>query len=172
MATSNAHLRLGRDLALTRYTGTSGMAPLDSADSWGTLDLKVTPAVRSGVVRRVRGVPDAPPAMDIAVVSGRENLGQALVLRLLTPKGALAPLGHPDYGSRLPSLIGELNTETTRNLARLYTIEAIGQERRVRTLEELAVGTVADQPDTIRIALSVLPIDDDEPLALTLEVTL
>jgi phage baseplate assembly protein W len=148
------------------------MAPLDSADSWGTLDLKVTPAVRSGVVRRVRAVPDAPPAMDIAVVSGRENLAQALVLRLLTPKGSLAPLGHPDYGSRLPSLIGELNTDTTRNLARLYTIEAIGQESRVRTLEELAVGTVADQPDTIRIALSVLPIDDDEPLALTLEVTL
>jgi phage baseplate assembly protein W len=171
MAVTQMHLRLGRDLALTRYTGTAGMAPLEAADSWGALDLKATPAVRSAsVARRVAGTTE--PAIDIAVVSGRENLAQALVLRLLTPKGSLAPLGHPDYGSRLPSLIGQLNNDTTRNLARLYTIEAIGQETRVRALRDLAVGTVADQPDTIRIALSVTPIDDDDPLALTLEVTL
>jgi phage baseplate assembly protein W len=170
VARPDPYLRLGRDLALTRYTGTAAMAPLEAADSWGTLDLKVRPAARASVVRRVAGTTD--PAMDIAVVTGRENLAQALVLRLLTPKGALAPLGHPDYGSRLPSLIGQLNNDTTRNLARLYTIEAIGQEGRVRALHGLAVGTVADQPDTIRIAFSVLPIDDQAPLALTLEVTL
>jgi phage baseplate assembly protein W len=170
VAKGDAHLRLGRDLALTRYTGIAGMAPLDAADSWGTLDLKARPAVRSGVARRVQGTGEA--ALDIAPVSGRENLAQALVLRLLTPQGSLAPLGHPDYGSRLPELIGRLNTGTTRNLARLYTIEAVGQEKRVRALLDLAVGVVADQPDTIRITLSAVPIDDDEPLALTLEVTL
>ena len=170
MARADAHVRLGRDLALTRYTGMAGMAPLDAADSWGTLDLRARPAERLGVVRRVQGTNEA--TMDIAAVSGRENLAQSLVLRLLTPKGSLAPLGHPDYGSRLPELIGRLNTDTTRNLARLYTIEAVGQEVRVRTLLDLAVGVVADQPDTIRMTLSVLPIDDDDPLALTLEVTL
>ncbi|MGH9139212.1 MAG: GPW/gp25 family protein, partial [Acidimicrobiales bacterium] len=35
------------------------------------------------------------------LLTGRHNLGQALILRLLTPRGALADLGHAGYGSRL-----------------------------------------------------------------------
>ena len=167
---ARTYARLGSDLALTRYTGVAGQAPLDSADSWGALDLRATPAGRGSVVRVVAGTKDA--AMDIAAVSGRENLAQALILRLLTPLGALTALGHPAYGSRLPELIGKLNTVTARNLARLYTIQAISQEVRVTQLQGLDVATVADQPDTIRISLSVLPLGDDEPLPLTLEVTL
>jgi phage baseplate assembly protein W len=46
-----------------------------------------------------------------------DNLKQALLLRFLTPTGELALLGHPDYGSRLSELIGELNNETNRNRA-------------------------------------------------------
>ena len=43
---------------------------------------------------------------DAGAVSGRANLAQALVLRLLTRQGALTGLGHPDYGCRLTELIG------------------------------------------------------------------
>jgi phage baseplate assembly protein W len=164
------YARLGTDLALTRYTGLAGQAPLDAADSWGTLDLRAAPAGRGSVVRTVAGTSE--PALDIATISGRENLAQALMLRLLTPLGALSPLGHPAYGSRLPELIGRLNTETTRNLARLYTIQAISQEPRVRELQQLSVTAVSDQPETIRISFSVLPLGDDGPLPLTLEVML
>ena len=164
------YARLGTDLAMTRYTGVAGQAPLDSADSWGTLDLRAAPAGRGSVVRLVAGTSAA--AMDIAAVSGRQNLAQALILRLLTPLGSLTALGHPAYGSRLPELIGERNNETARNLARLYTIQAVSQEVRVRELQELAVSTVADSMDTIRISFSVLPLGDDDPLPLTLEVTL
>lgn len=150
---------LGRDIALTRYTGVASSLRLDAADSWGTLDLAVAPSSRGALV-------------DLATSEGRENLAQALVLRLLTPVGALAALGHPQYGCRLVELIGQLNNETTRNLARLFTIEALAAEPRVAQVLDIQVRTVAGQPDTIRIGFSVLPLDDDAPLALALEVTL
>ena len=40
---------------------------------------------------------------DLSVSSDLDNLRQAIEIRLLTPKGELAPLGHADYGSRLPA---------------------------------------------------------------------
>src|SRR4051812_16096864 len=68
---------------------------------------------------------------DFATVSDRDNLGQALIARLLTPKGELGALGHAGYGSRLHEVVGATNTPTTRNLAKLFVIEALKQERRV-----------------------------------------
>jgi phage baseplate assembly protein W len=156
---------LGSDLALTRYSGVPSSVPLEVADSWGSLDLQVVPGGRGGPRR-------GPAVSDVGAVSGRANLAQALVLRLLTRQGALSALGHPDYGSRLTELIGQLNNETTRNLARLFTIQAVRQERRVQQLLDLSVQTAPDQPDTIRVVFSVLPVNDDDPLALTLDVVL
>jgi hypothetical protein len=69
-------------------------------------------------------------------------------------------------------LIGQLNNETSRNLARLHTIEAVSQEPRVRQLLDLNVETAEGSPDTLRISFSVIPLDDDAPLGLALEVTL
>ena len=77
--------------------------------------------------------------VDFDTVEGRDNLGQALTVRLLTPRGELAALGHPDYGSRLHEIVGSPNTETTRNLAKLFVIDALKQERRVASVEEVAV---------------------------------
>src|SRR5947209_6207967 len=68
---------------------------------------------------------------DLAIWSGVKNLEQALLLRFLTPVGALAGLGHPDYGSRLFELIGKLNDETNRNIAKLYVLLALEEEPRV-----------------------------------------
>jgi len=150
---------------LTRYTGVPASLALNDADSWGTLDLQAVPGGGPGLRRNSE-------TMDLGAVAGRENLGQALILRLLTQKGALTGLGHPDYGSRLVELIGELNNETSRNLARLYIIEAVSQEPRVRQLLDLSVEASQSNPDTLRITFSVLPIDDDAPLGITLEVTL
>jgi phage baseplate assembly protein W len=137
---------------------------LKAADSWGGLDLAVRPAADG---------PRRPTTGDgLAVVRERENLGQALILRLLTARGSLAPLGHPDYGSRLVELIGRENDETTRNLARLYVLEALRAEPRVREVAELTVETASGSPDTVRVSFGVLPLGDDEPLTLGLEVAL
>jgi hypothetical protein len=163
MTTARRFAKLGSDLALTRYVGAASATPLEAADSWGSIDLQV----RAGGATGRNG-----DLVDLAAVGARENLGQALILRLLTRKGSLAPLGHPDYGCRLVELIGEENNASNRNLARLYTIDAVSQERRVRKLLDLAVMPVPGQPDTLKIAFSVLPIDDDDPLSVGLEVTL
>lgn len=149
--------RFGADLALTRFVAVPGAQPLEVADSGGTLDLAVAPGRRGA---------------DAATVSGRAVLAQALIVRLLTPRGSLAPLGHAEYGSRLGELIGRGNTGTTRNLARLFTIEALAQERRVREIRDLAVEVPTGSPDAVLIRFSVLPVADDDPLALTLEVSL
>lgn len=165
MANAKTYDVLGTDLALTRYSGVPSSVPLEVADSWGTLDLQVVQGGKGGL-------PQKGHARDAGAVRSRANLAQALVLRLLTQKGALTGLGHPEYGCRLTELIGGLNNETNRHLARLFTIEAINQEPRVREILELSVGTIAGQPGSIRIGFSVSPVDDDDPLALALEVTL
>jgi len=157
--------RLGSDLALTRYSGVPSPLPLEVADSWGSVDLQVVSGGRGGLPRRA-------DVLDLGAVAGRANLAQALITRLLTRQGALAPLGHADYGSRLTELIGQLNDENTRNLARLFTIEAVKREPRVRELLDLTITAVPGQPDTLRVGFSVLPVNDDDPLALTLEVSL
>jgi hypothetical protein len=156
--------KLGADLALTRFIGVPGRVVLDTAEQGTGLDLAVVPGGRAR--------PAKAPATDLATVDGRGNLGQALIVRLLTPRGGLAGLGHATYGSRLGELIGRTNDTTTRNLARLYVLEALGEESRVRAVEGLAVGVPPGQPGVIQISFSVLPVDDADPLALTLEVAL
>src|SRR3954471_24170247 len=68
---------------------------------------------------------------DLATVDGRDSLRQALVNRLRTRRGELAPLGHPTYGSRLFTLLGRPNTDTMRNLAKLFVLEALAEEPRI-----------------------------------------
>lgn len=96
--------------------------------------------------------------LDITRISGRDNLRQAIMMRLLTPIGELADLGHPTYGSRLPDLVGRLNNETGRNLVRLYIMESLQQEARVAKVEKIVVTTVVNQPNLVAVELEVLPI--------------
>jgi phage baseplate assembly protein W len=103
---------------------------------------------------------------DVSRSSGRDNLRQAIEIRLLTPKGELAALGHPDYGSRLPELVGQPNTETTRNLAKLFVIEALKQERRIQKIVSVDVSAAPGERQRIRILLSVLPIASQSVLDL------
>jgi hypothetical protein len=152
---------LGSDLALTRFVGTTGGAPLDAAHSWGGLDLAVVP--------RRAGTRTTPPGL--GTVSGRANLAQALVVRLLTPRGSLAPLGHVTYGSRLGELVGRRNDAGTRDLARLYALEALTAEPRVAEVQNLVVETVAAAPDTIRVSFAVRPVDGGAPVALALDLS-
>jgi phage baseplate assembly protein W len=106
-------------------------------------------------------------------VSGRDNLEQAIVLRLLTPRGELAALGHPEYGSRIHELIGQPNTENTRNRLRLFILEALQAERRVAEIVEV---TVVDgrHRGSAEVQLRVRPIGATEILDIgpfTLELT-
>ena len=94
---------------------------------------------------------------DLGVVSGRDNLGQAVILRLLTPRGELAALAHPEYGSRLNELVGRPNTATTRNLAKLYVLESLQMEPRIAKVSSVTVEPAPGTRDRINIGVSVVP---------------
>lgn len=103
---------------------------------------------------------------DLATVSDHDNLAQAMIIRLLTPRGELAELGHGDFGSRLHELIGQPNTETRRNLAKLYVIEALKQERRIAKIEKVEVKPKPGERQVIEIFIRVLPIGANETIDL------
>lgn len=75
---------------------------------------------------------------DLQTVSGRDNLAQAIINRLLTRKGELARFGHARYGSRLYLLVGELNNLRTRARAELYIRECLQQESRIEEIVEVS----------------------------------
>lgn len=104
--------------------------------------------------------------VDLARLSEVENLQQALLLRFLTPVGELTHLGHPDYGCRLQELIGEPNTETNRNRAKLFTLLALQAEPRVKKVLDVTVSTRRQAPSQVDIACSLQAIDGDTVLNL------
>ena len=92
---------------------------------------------------------------DFTLRDGKENLVQALILRLLTPRGELLALGHADYGSRVHELIGRENSTTQRNLLKLFMLEAIKQEPRVEKVVELKVTPSPGTKTTVDVWLKV-----------------
>ena len=111
---------------------------------------------------------------DFDLIDGQDNLGQALVIRLLTPRGELSALGHPQYGSRLHELIGAVNTETTRNLVKLYILEAVARESRVAEVLNLRVSPHPYNKSAVNVDMEVRPAGEQAglvigPLILRLE---
>jgi phage baseplate assembly protein W len=93
---------------------------------------------------------------DLALVDGIDNLTQSIANRLKTRKGELADLGHPDYGSRHHELLGQPNVDRTRNLVKLYVLEALRDEPRIEKVLRATVRAEHDPPrDTVRIEISV-----------------
>ena len=109
---------------------------------------------------------------DLETTAGIDNLVQALLIRFNTPVGELTALGHPDYGSRLHELIGQLNNATTRNLVRLFTLDTLRQEPRVQAVHHLSVETVAGQPDQVLVSIQLSAIETPTPLSLIFNVNL
>jgi phage baseplate assembly protein W len=103
---------------------------------------------------------------DFAAITGRENLGQAIMMRLLTPMGEIAALGHPTYGSRLHELIGGRNTETTRNLAKLYILESLHQEPRIKKIVSVKVTPHEVYREAVVVSIAVVPVDEVETMYL------
>lgn len=117
-------------------------------------DLFVTERLATGLV-------------DLETLTAEHNLQQALLLRFLTRQGEMAPLGHPEYGSRLHELIGRPNTVTNRNRAKLYVLEALAQEPRVAETLGVTVKTNrAAAPGRIDIDVTVRAIRSDTVINL------
>ncbi len=111
----------------------------------------------------LRRVPNHPDQLaDLGTVEGLDNLGQAMVLRLLTPLGELAPLAHPEFGSRLYELIGSPNTATTRNLAKLYILASLELEPRIEKVIEVTVEPAPGTRDRLNIQVAVKPVAETQ----------
>jgi phage baseplate assembly protein W len=110
---------------------------------------------------------------DLIVAEGLDALTQAIANRLKTRKGELAPLGHPDYGSRHHELMGEPNVQRTRDLIKLYVLQALADEPRIERVLKATVAAEHEPPrDTVRIELSVQVIDGPRPLNLVVPFSL
>jgi phage baseplate assembly protein W len=104
--------------------------------------------------------------LDYETIDGRDNLGQAVVMRLLTPRGELTELGHPEYGSRLNELLGAPNSETRRGLAKLFVLEALAQEPRIAKVEEVTVTPAVEERDLVDILIRVQPVGAAETVTI------
>ncbi len=103
---------------------------------------------------------------DIETIDGQANLGQAIMMRLLTPRGELTALGHPQYGSRLHELVGAVNTKTTQSLAKLFILESLRLEPRIEKVVQLTTVPTTGQRSSVDVTLAVLPINQTETVII------
>ncbi|MPN37212.1 hypothetical protein SDC9_184728 [bioreactor metagenome] len=103
---------------------------------------------------------------DISTITGIENLQQSLINRIMTKKGELEELGHPEYGSRHHDLVGEPNTESNRNLIKFHILECLSHEPRIEKILRTQVKTDTDNRGLVRINLEIKIISVTSPLNL------
>lgn len=123
--------------------------------------------------KRSRSPDGESSVIDMSTLTGRDNLAQAVIIRLLTPLGELSTLGHPQFGSRLHEMIGRTNVETTRNLVRLRILEALNNEPRIADIIDIVVTPTQGSRSSIDIQLTVQPAQQTDTITigpLTLEL--
>jgi phage baseplate assembly protein W len=111
-------------------------------------------------------------AGDLARLTGLDDVKQAVLLRLLTPAGELAQLGHPEYGSRLHTLTGAAANSATLRRARLYVLEALAGEPRVKEVLSLTVAADLSSCDRLDIQMSLHIRDSQPPVHLAFQYSL
>ena len=140
-------------------------------------DLMLEYALRQGYFEdadlHAARVPGRGVARDVALTDGIDNFTQAVANRLKTRKGELAALGHPGYGSRHHELLGEPNVARTRNLIKLYVLQALRDEPRIEKVLEVKVSAEHNPPrDSVRIEMTVRVLGQPAPLNLVLPFSL
>lgn len=90
---------------------------------------------------------------DIAVVSGLDNLRQALTHRVETDAGEL--VFHLEYGSTIRRLLGAVSGPTTAQLAAQYAKSAVAADPRV---QQVTASTATVSGDAASVAVDVQPV--------------
>lgn len=109
---------------------------------------------------------------DLDIARGNGDIIQALILRLKVRKGELAPLGWPDYGSRLHELIGEPNNPRTHVILMAHSRNAIEQDDRVAKVTGVRTQVLPGEPNVVRIIMDILLINEPNPINLVFEMNL
>lgn len=90
---------------------------------------------------------------DFALISGRDNLKQALLNRVDTDPGEL--LFHLNYGCKARRLLGAMNGPTTGQLAAAYVKTAVLMDSRVASVSS---STATVEGDSIAVDAEVQPV--------------
>ena len=94
---------------------------------------------------------------DFETLAGRDNLAQALKMRLLVTAGELGALGHPRFGSRILELVGEPLDRANMELLRRLVRKALMRDPRVEEVTRVDVTPRKGQPGTLDVEASVRP---------------
>ena len=108
----------------------------------------------------------------IAAAVGDDNIVQALTMRLRVRQGELAPLGWPDYGSRLHELVGEPDLPRTRLKAQVFARAAIEADPRVQKVESVGIVSIPGERQVLRLDMLVTVISEQRPLNLVFDLAL
>ena len=138
-----------------------------------TTDLFLTRRTYDQMASDRMGVDLAIEQGDLKLVRDRDNLAQAVINRLLTRRGELADLGHPDYGSRLYQLIGEPNNRRTLAVAELYIREALADESRIQAIASIGFSPSSPHSDKRSLLDAMIVVYSSvtsEPLAISLNI--
>jgi phage baseplate assembly protein W len=164
---------LGIDLVVVPYLVAEDASTVDVATRARPVKANTLPILATAFPRATVFQTNPKELFDLALFDGRNNLAQALLLRLVTPRGSLAQLGHAAYGSRLSELIGQPKTNATRALCRAYVLEVVAQEPRVEgTAVALSFDPERETESSFQFTLVVQPTQGGDPLGLSLEVGL
>lgn len=108
----------------------------------------------------------------IDTTTGKPNLAQAIINRLLTRRGELTQLGHPEYGSRLYELVGELNNLRLRALAELYIRDCLAQESRIEKVRYVTFEPPARGIDrnVLKVTIGVKAVGEEQDLSIILPI--
>jgi len=101
------------------------------------------------------------------LIEGAENLHQALLLAVVTDRGALAH--HPQYGTWIYRYVGKAKTGLRDSLVAAEAIRSIEAEPRVR---QVFSPSITGGQDTLQIQVDVLPISQPDPMVWGLDLPL
>lgn len=99
---------------------------------------------------------------DVQNIVSNNNLEQAIINRLKTPKGSLSR--HPEYGAELDSIIGSRKNALTISQIRQLTRDALLQEPRIQTINSITAKFRDGFLDVVDIGINVTPINSTETL--------
>ncbi len=99
---------------------------------------------------------DMPPwTGDFSLIAGINNLSHSLGRRVLTTQGSL--YFHPEYGSLLPPLVGNLATGATYGAAKRYFQAALLSDPRVQSISNLRISDYDAARSAMVVAADITP---------------
>lgn len=104
---------------------------------------------------------------DIVVAAGNKNLSMQIYHRINTLKGELSQLGHPEYGSLVPTFIGKPMTPVWRERILLECRLAAEADPRVQYLDNVRL---YNEGTALLFEADVYPINNQDPVVVTIPI--